>query len=874
MQKKITPPRFAQKFLEWYCKPRLLEDLQGDLNEYFERNIKSKGRSRARMIYVIDVLKFFRTYTVRKPEFINLLIHWIMIGSYIKTSTRNIARNTLFSSINIIGLAISMSVGLLMISFLTDLLSYDDFHAKRSRIYRVNTNNQWVGGHPPMDLASTSVKAGKTMRETITGIEDLTILRRGFAGDAVAGDKITPVTGLWADESFFKVFSFELLQGDEQTALKEPYSIILSEKTAEKIFGSEKALGKSILFDTTEYVVTGVVKEVPKLSHMRFESLVSFSTVELAKPSFDGAFDSWGSIYSNYVYFVLKHGADSQSIQAGLDKLCAAENKGLENQVIHLWLQPLSGVAVGTDLSNPIGPHMHIAAVWILGCLAFVVILSACFNYTNLSIARSLRRSREVGIRKVIGALKSQVLTQFIAESVLISLLALVFSLVIYVFLRTQFLGLNPFIEDMVSLQFSPRLVLYFLLFAVGVGIFAGLLPAFFFSRINASQVLKSVSNLKVFRNLNLRKALLVVQYVFSLMFISATVIGYNQYKDFLSFDLGFHTENVLNINMQGNKDELFIKELEEIPAVSAISRSRIVTSIGSMYGTQVKYENASDSAVAWLNFVDENYIPIHQHRLIAGRNLRAVPAGVETEVIVNENMIKRFSIAGGDPQKAIGETLKMDGKELAIVGVLKDFHYGTVESKIEPVAFRYSGSEPAGFLNVKVTTTDISSVLDQIGAAWKKIDRVHPMDAVFYDQQIARNYSQFSVMIKVVGFLSFLAICIASMGLFGMVVFTTETRLKEISIRKVLGASEGKLIYLLSRSFIILLGIAALIALPATYFLFTKVVLVNFAYHKPVTLFEITVGLVAVTALAFIMIGTQTLKVARSNPATVLKNE
>jgi ABC-type antimicrobial peptide transport system permease subunit len=325
---------------------------------------------------------------------------------------------------------------------------------------------------------------------------------------------------------------------------------------------------------------------------------------------------------------------------------------------------------------------------------------------------------------------------------------------------------------------------------------------------------------------------------------------------------------------MQGNNDELLIKELNEIPAVSLVSKSRIVTSVGSMHGTQMKYKDPSDSVVAWLNFVDENYIPVHKHTLIAGRNLKAVSGTNESEVLVNEQVLQHFKIENGDPEKALGEVVEVDGKKLTIVGVLKDFHYGTVESRIEPVLFRYSPKEPDGFLNVKLSSTDIATTMERIENAWKKIDRVHPIDAVFYDDQIQRSYSQFSVMIKVIGFLAFLAICIASMGLFGMVVFTTETRLKEISIRKVLGASEGGLVFLLSKTFIVLLMVSALIALPLTYLFFTKVVLVNFVYHKPVTFFEISIGLIIVASIAFLMIGSQTLKVAKRNPASVLKAE
>jgi putative ABC transport system permease protein len=867
----VKPPRWAERILEWYCKPQVLEDLQGDLNEYFMRNVNSKGKLRARLIYVLDVIKFFRPYTVRIPAF-NLLTQWIMIGSYIKTSGRNIMRNSLFSTINIVGLAISMSVGLLMIVFLSDLLSYDDFHVHKDSIYRVNTHNQYLD-HPPMDLASTSVKAGLKIKESFTGIEHMTILRRGFAGDGSVGEKVTPLSGIWADSAFFNVFTFPMIEGNPSSALTEPYSIVLTEKSAKKLFGDASALGKSIHFDTVEYVVTGVIKDVPKLSHLRFESLVSFSTIELQRPDSDGDFYGWESVYSNYVYLLLEKTKATDQVQADLDKLSDAENRLIHDRKLNLWLQSLSHVVVGRNLSNPPGPTIHVAAIWVLGGLALIVILSACFNYTNLSIARSLRRSREVGIRKVVGARRTQVMFQFIMESVLIAILALVFSSVMFFFLRTQFISLSDFIGSIVSLEISLKLILYFILLAIGVGILAGCLPALFFSRINASQVLKDLSSLKLFRNLNFRKALLITQYSFSLMFITTTIIGYNQYKSFLSFDLGFRTENIYNVRMQGNKDELLIQELSKIPAVDGISRSRIITSTGSMYGTMVKYKNPADSTVAWQNFVDEQYIPLHGHVILAGRNLSSL-TGTESEVLVNEQLLKRFDIAHGDPQKAVGESIKADGLDLTIVGVMKDFHYGTVENKIEPVMFRYSRAEPNGFLNIKIATTDIAPALKSIEQAWKKVDHVHPIQASFYDQQIAANYDQFSVMIKVIGFLAFLAVCISSMGLFGMVVFTTETRLKEISIRKVLGASERRLVILLSKSFLIMLTISGLIALPATYLLFDQVVLVNFVYHEPVTFFELFAGLIGVMAIAFLMIGFQTLRVARTNPATVLKTE
>lgn len=868
----VHPPEWAQRLLEFYCRPELLEDLQGDLHEFFERNVETKGARKARLIYIIDVIKFFRLYTIRKPVIKNPLNQPNMVGSYVKSSGRSIIRSKLFSGINIIGLAISMSVGLLVITFLTDLLSFDDFHKKKDRIYRVLTADQHTGA-PPMRLASTSLKAGKKLQQTIPGVEDLTVFRRGFGGDATVNETTVPFSGLWADESFFKVFSFPLLRGDAVTALQKPNSLVLTESSAKKLFGNTDPVNKIVKFDTTSYIVTGVLKDIPKFSYLRFEALVSYSSIDLTRVDADGGHMDWGNIYSNYVYFVLAENTKLQSVQAGIDKLCAEENVALDNRKIALSLQPLQKVSIGTGLGNEMGPTINSVAIWILLGLAIVIILSACFNYTNLSIARSLRRSREVGIRKVIGALKMHVWGQFITESIIISLLALVFSFFLFLFLRTQFLSLNPFLQSIASLELSPKIVLYFIGFAIVVGLLAGFIPALFYSRINAIQVLKDASTLKVFRHINLRKALIVVQYCFSLIFITTTFIGHDQYKGFLSYDLGFTTENIVNIRLQLNKDSLLIKELSAIPEIKGISRSRMVASLGSIHGMQMKYKDPMDSGVIFLNFVDEHFLPMHNYTLLAGKNFTPVK-GDEAEVIVNQQLLRRFNISPDNPEKALGEIVDLDGKKLPIVGVLKDFHYGTLEDKIQPTMLRYSAKEPFGYVNVKVATKDWTATRAKIEAAWTKIDKIHPLDAKFYDDAIEEAYSQFSVIVKVIGFFSFLAICIASLGLLGMAVYTTEKRLKEISIRKVLGASEGKLIFLLSKGFLSLLMLAAFIAIPATWLFFEKVVLVKFAYHQPISIVSLFSGLFIVMGLAFLMVTSQTFKAARSNPASILKQE
>lgn len=793
-------------------------------------------------------------------------------------------RNKLFSFINIVGLAISMSVGLLLIAFVLDLRSYDRFHTNGERIYRITnvlTENREYGGK----FATTSIKTGKLIRQKVTGIEDVAILRADFLQDAKVGDDVLPIKGFWAEPSVCKIFTFSMLEGNPETALKDPYSIVLTETTAKKLFGKADVLGKVITFDTLDYQVTGIMKDIPFFSHINFEALVSLSTAEQLNKN-NSNFEKWTNMSSNYVYLLLPPTVDIMSIQSQLDVLAKEENRAEENTKIQLELLPLYKIVVGENLRQSeggpgsAGPHMPPVVLWILGGLALVVILSACFNYTNLSMARAMRRFKEVGLRKAIGAGKSQVWQQFLAEAIMISLAALFLSYFLFLVLRPQLISLAPEMQRTVKLELTPAMVIAFIVFSVTVGVIAGLLPALFFSKVSAINALRNVASVKVFKHLTLRRALVVLQYTLTLIFITTTVVGYVQYKDILAFDLGYRTENILNINMQGNKPDALLKELSEIPEVTALSRSLIITGVGNAWGGFMKYKDSRDSVLVLTNHVDENYLALHEYKLVAGGNFMARPTttAAATEVIVNRQVLKRFNIGTNDPQKAIGEEITFSSfhgtRKMTIVGVINDFHYGKVDNLVGPVAFMFWTPEDRAIINAKIQSRDIPTTMAKIESAWKKLDRVHPFQAKFYDEEIEEAYSEFSILIKIIGFLSFLAISIASMGLFGMVAFTTETRLKEIGIRKVMGASYANLIYLLSRGFLVLLSISALVALPATYFFFENVVLTHFPYHTPVQIAELLVGLLAVLLIAFFMIGSQTVKAAKSNPVEVLKSE
>lgn len=876
------PPRWPQRFIEWYCRPELAEDLLGDLNEYFDRNVHSKGVRRARLIYFFDAIKFLRLYTVRKPKTRHPLNSWTMIGSYLKTSVRNVTRNKLFAAINIVGLAISMTVGLLLIGFLHDVWSYDKFNDNASRIYRLVTNPE-VPGQDWGGFATTSIKAGRDIRERATSIEELALVRRGFDGVAQLGSTKLPIEGVWAEQSLFRIFTLPFVQGNPNTALDQPFSIVLTETSARKFFGGEQALGKIIRVDTVDFSVTGVIRDIPFFSHLRFESLVSFATLDVQYKD-NPDFFSWTNMWDTFCYVLLPPEVKPEDVRAALAAVADAGNApnkknlpfGSSSWKLFFDLQPLDTLVVGPNLSNNFGPTISASVVWILLALSGVVILSACFNYTNLSIARSIRRFKEVGIRKVIGAHRADVRKQFVYEAVLISVAALVVAIVLFLLVRDPFLGIAPELGAIVKLQLTPSMVGGFFVLALGVGLVAGLFPAAFFANVNITHALRDSSSIKVFKHLNLRRALVVVQYVVTLVFITTTVVGLGQYKSMLAFDLGFSTSNIFNVSMQGLSPDAMINGLAEIPEVEAVSQSQMVTSIGNYNGDQAKYKDPSDSAQTWGNRVDEHYFPIHGHKFLAGHNFQARPTSTntETEAIVNEEMLKRFNIGGGDPAKALGEEITYGKRKLTIVGVLKNFQSGKAEDAYQPFVFRHLAGTKYVNLNIKLRTTDPIAARAKIEALWKQTDPVRPLDGQYYDDQIEKAYAEYSAMLKIAGALALLAITIASLGLFGMVVFTAETKLREISIRKVMGASLPNLILLLSSGFVTMLTIAGAIAIPATYLFFERVLLVNYAYHPPIAIFELLVGFLGVLGIALLMIGSQTWKAAAANPAQVLRGE
>ncbi len=879
MKELKGPPRWMDRIIEFYCRKDLLEDLQGDLHEYYFRNLE-KSRKRANLIFLLDVFKFCRLYTIRKPKIIGQMTFFNLLGNYFKTSVRSIARNKLFSSINIVGLAVSMSVGLLMITYIGETLTFDEFHEKKDRIYRVTSTYHSISNDDPFDLASTSVFIGEKLREQYTGFEKVLIMRRNFNADIAKGENIINVRGHYSTPEFFDVFSFDLKSGDPATALKEPNSIILTEKAAKKLFMDEDPVGQIVTAGEKSYTVTGLMSEVPENSHIQFEALASFSTLEKEhRDDENSSFFTWRSIWMNYVYLLLDEGVTPEQIDQNLAEIASEENAKTDRYTINHKLESLLDIVPGRDLSNQIGPSINWENIYQLLGLTLIIILSACFNYTNLSIARALRRAKEVGIRKVVGASQTQVLMQFVFEAILIAVFSLVIAGGFYLLIKPEFIS-SVVDEENIGMQFRWMHLFYFLLFAVAIGFVSGILPSLVLSKLKAISILTDVTKLRLFKGVNLRKVLIVFQFAISMALIIGATITYRQYNFSINYDLGFTSENILNMELFRNDSEILMTELAKLPEVKGMSRSGMIPSTGEIWGEDLKYKDPMDSVSIYFNRVDKNYTAVHELTFLAGGTF---PYDMKEEdenpkfIIIDRALSDRFGFE--KPEDALGEILYLqrrveDDVPLQVTGVIENYQYQNLAEDPEPTALIQGGKDDLYNINMVISSTDIIGLMSKMEKIWTDVEKLHPFTANFMDDQIQSSYVHYKVMFRIFTFLAILAIAISTMGLLGMAVFTTETRIKEVSIRKVLGATEQNLIMILSRSFMIMLFISAIIAIPFTYFFFTEYILGEFKKRIDIGLMELLPGVLLIFLIGFLTISWQTIKAAKTNPADMLRDE
>ncbi|MFN7118515.1 MAG: ABC transporter permease [Saprospiraceae bacterium] len=800
-----------------------------------------------------------------------------MFRNYFKTAWRNLLKNKTFSIVNIFGLSVGMSVCLLIIMIIKDANSYDRFHPASERTYRLKTNALRKDGGSE-GYATSPYALANQLQTDYPFIENWVPLVRLVAGEAKAAGKNLPLNGLFTNNDFFTLFGFELLQGSNN-ALTEPFSIILTEATAERYFGKSNPIGETIeLRGYGLFKVSGVMKKAPGKTHLDFEALASLESLKNLEKQGDVSpvTNNWLDYYQTYNFFRLRPGTTPAEVERALATISKAQYAGLELETrdkgYEFKLQPLNGITPGPELSNNMGRGLPAIVIYILSGLGFIVLLSACFNYTNLTVARAFNRAREIGVRKVVGASRGQVLAQFLSESILTALLAL----------GGGYLLLKLLIPAMYTLQFTTEMgitfkediILYgwFLIFALATGLVAGLLPAAVLSRIRPISILQKMENLKLISRIGVRKVLIVIQFSLSLLFAFMITIMFSQFDYALNRDSGMKWDGVINIPLQNQSYTTISQEFSRLPFVQSVSG--ISHNIGTWNDmADPTRKNPTDEArVIREYFVDEHFMNTFGTSLVTGENFTANPTQQhELFLIVNEKFVKEFQL--GTPSEALGQPIFVgDSTRLTIRGVVKDFNFRPAEYALEPMMLRYN-PEALTRLNVKVSGTSFPEAVAALQQVWNKIAPERDFEYDLYDNIIKETYASQREITWMLSFFAFLSLTIACLGMLGMAIYTAQSKMKEVSIRKVFGAGFPDIFMFLSRGFIILLLIAAIIAVPAGY-LFGNMFLQVFAYRISMNVWLFLPGLLVVGILAMGMVSSQVFRAASANPAETLRTE
>ncbi|UFH54246.1 ABC transporter permease [Spirosoma sp. KNUC1025] len=791
-----------------------------------------------------------------------------MLQNFLKTAFRNLWKHKLFTAINVFGLASGMLVCLLAMIDIKGAFDYDSFHTHPARTYRIITDVT-TANNDERGFATSPLPLATTLKQQYAFVEEATRVIRNY-GDFTANRKQLPVVYSAVDPGFFTLFGFKLTKG--QAAIS-PQTAVLTQKTAERFFGTANPIGKRI--DHPEIgalTVVGVLAEPPTKTHLNFDLLVSMAS--LSGPEWERARADWKNFSQGYTYVLLKPGIPAETLTNVLPGLAKRVTNGLRlahEKGYTFRSQSLATLSPGRE-ELMLGTYEPSAGKLEteLG-VGLLTLLLAAFNYINLTLARSLSRAREVGIRKVAGAFRWQLMGQFMAESVMLSLLGLGLA-----YGMLQLVKPMPFVQQWliggVQWEQDARVWLVFIAFSMLTGLLAGLLPARVLSGFQPAQVLRSQTGLRVFRGITLRKSLIVAQFSISLIAMIA-LLGMARQQHYMSTaDYGFSRKNVLTIPLNGLPANRLADNLNRLAGVEHVSAT--VARFGDHGGNgQMVYNQrrGGDSVATDVFASDANLLSTVGLTLLAGQNMPAsVSDSASHLVLINEEAIRALKL--GEPGAAVGKTLWLnDSTDVQIAGVVKDFQFTTLAMKIHPLMLRY---QPIDFryLNVKVADGNPEAVKASIAQIWKRLNPYEPFEGVWYDTYLIDRHSH-TDDISFMGLLIGFAISIACLGLLGMVTYTTQLRTKEVGVRKVMGARVDQVVWLLSWDFLKLLLIAGAIAMPLGY-LATSFFLMTFAYHVTVGVGTLGLCFGIMLLLGGLTIGWRTYRTALTNPTDSLRAE
>lgn len=811
-----------------------------------------------------------------------------MFRSYITIGLRNILKYKTFSFINVFGLAIAMAVCMLIMLMLADHRRYDRFHEKKERIYRILSNRP--GDKAPS--ATTPSPLAGALKSDYSVVEEVTQLRRGVGGDIIYDGTAVQARGYFADAAFFRVFSYDVSGGNAARMLTAPNTILISEALARQLFNGAEPVGKVVDFNDRglsmlesgepgvampwgSYTVTGIIKDTKDRSHLKFDVLLSAASLPVLQAAGkigDNTHD-WFNDFSVYTYVLTEPGKGDAALTAALADLVKRRYAGREDlKGFALRQQALTAITPGIWVSNAPGYTLPRVVYYFLSMLALVIMASACLNYTNLSTARALTRMKEIGIRKVTGAYRRNLIAQFLSESMLTSLLALGMALILLVIIKPAFMGLwvNRYLDF--SLQANGGIYGLFVVFSLVIGLIAGFYPALHLSGYQPAKALKNLDTLRPGR-LGVRKVLSVSQFVVSLFFMTTVVLIYNQFRHYLDFEYGFNAKNVVNVSLQGNDYKRVTNEFLTVSGVASVSASDIIPATNVQNGMSLRVAG-SDAEYTRFSVLqtDGNFLGNLGLSLVAGENRKVSGDSASRFVLVNEAAVRALGYV--QASDIVGEVLQPQGdaEEFVVVGVTKDFQHTALvnEDGIHPVVLRYQPGS-FGYVSVRIAPGNIPGTLARLQSRWKTIDPVNAFRYDFYEDQLDAMYRGFFDVVSILGFIAFLAVVIACLGLLGMAMYTTERRRKEVGIRKILGADDSSIALLLSMSFLKVLGTAICLGGPLSYYV-NNLWLQSLPNRVGFGLGTVLTGAITLLVLGLVTIGTQTFRASRSNPVQTLK--
>jgi putative ABC transport system permease protein len=795
-----------------------------------------------------------------------------MIANYFKTAVRFLARNKGTTFISISGLAIGIACCLLILLYVVDELSYDRYHVNANRIYRLHTERTAAGA---VTVAAVSPSAhAPHLLAAFEEIESVVRFHRTQPVIANGEQRFRETRFFFADSSVLDLFTFPLIQGDPHAALNRPFSVLITEETARKYFGSDDPVGRTIRYENAyDFVVTGVLKNIPHNSHFRFDFLASFTSLQEVLSYLLGsrALNDWVASM-HHTYIMLADDADAGQLEHKLPAYVQQHMGERHGAGVRLSLQPLTSIHLHSNLLGEIEPNSDIAYIYIFSIVAGIILALSCINFTNLSVAQALHRTREVGVRKVLGAARPQVIGQFLCESTVIAIVACILAVALVQ-------PVLPFFGDLTGknlhlLQYSwlPLSLIGLILF---VGLAAGMYPAIYISGFNSVPVMKGTVQGGT-RGALLRKALIVIQFTMSIVLIIGMLTAYGQLHFMRTKKLGFAKEQVVVMPLVPglrNDFESFKHRLKEHHSILHASASSTVPGRNPMTQTCRAEGLEEGESVFFPNMiVDHDFLGTYGLELIEGRSFSRSIATDDTEAfILNETAVRKlgWGSAVGREFEVLVENPTRKGR---VIGVVMDFHFRSLHREVQPLVLRI---QPFWYrtVSVRISPDDIPGTIDELNRAWREFVPDRPFEYTFLDEEFNRSYRSEERFASTLNAFAGVALFIACLGLYGLMAFMSERRTKEIGIRKVLGATSTNVVSLLSKETLILIAVACIIAWPVAYTV-TTWWLQNFAYRTEIEPGIYVLAAVLAQAIACATISYHAIRAATANPVQALRYE